>query len=97
MKVDSSTAARAIKKLEDNGFINRVLPIDNKKNKELFPTNKGHLIYQQIIKEHLYSESIALTGFSTAEVAQLLNMLQRVQNNIESDWHSVKKGHKRDY
>ncbi len=97
MKVDSSTAARAIKKLEDNGFINRVLPIDNKKNKELFPTSKGHLIYQQIIKEHLYSESIALTGFSTAEVAQLLNMLQRVENNIESDWHSVKKGHKRDY
>ncbi|WP_314062295.1 MarR family transcriptional regulator [uncultured Vagococcus sp.] len=97
LKVDSSTAARAIKKLEKNGFIKKVQPLDNKKNKELFPTDKGKQVCQFIIKEHLYSESVALSGFATDEVTQLLSMLQRVQTNIESDWYSVKKGNKRNY
>ena len=41
IKVDRTTAARAIKKLEINGFIEKKEDKHNKKIKKLFPTEKG--------------------------------------------------------
>jgi len=41
MKVDRTTAARAITKLEMNGFIEKHDDEHNKKIKKLFPTEKG--------------------------------------------------------
>lgn len=41
IKVDRTTAARAIKKLEVNGFIEKKEDKHNKKIKKLFPTEKG--------------------------------------------------------
>ena len=41
IKVDRTTAARAIKKLEINGFIEKKEDQHNKKIKKLFPTEKG--------------------------------------------------------
>lgn len=38
IKVDRSTATRALQKLETNGFIEKQNDPDNKKNKRLFPT-----------------------------------------------------------
>jgi len=41
IKVERTTAARAIKKLEVNGFIEKKEDKHNKKIKKLFPTEKG--------------------------------------------------------
>ncbi len=41
IKVDRTTAARAIKKLETNGFIVKKEDPHNKKIKKLYPTEKG--------------------------------------------------------
>lgn len=41
IKVDRTTAARAIKKLEINGFIEKKEDEHNKKIKKLLPTEKG--------------------------------------------------------
>ena len=45
LKVDKTTASRAIKKLVANGLIERRTQLDNKKNKPLFVTKKGAQIY----------------------------------------------------
>lgn len=97
IKVDRTTAARAIKNLETNGFIEKKADIHNKKIKKLFPTEKAKNIYPFIIRENNYSNSVALEGFSDKEAETIFHLLQRVRKNIEKDWEFVKKGHKRDY
>lgn len=97
IKVDRTTAARAIQKLEINGFIEKKDDTQNKKIKKLFPTEKGVNVYPFIKREHDYSNSVALKGFSESEVETIFNLLQRVRINIEKDWEYVKKGNKRDY
>ena len=97
IKVDRTTASRAIKKLELNGFIEKKEDQHNKKIKKLFPTEKGKNVYPFIKRENDYSNTVALEGFSESEVETIFNLLQRVRGNIEKDWEIVKKGNKRIY
>ncbi|MGG3468454.1 MarR family transcriptional regulator [Neobacillus pocheonensis] len=97
IKVDRTTAARAIKKLEMNGFIEKKDDEHNQKIKKLFPTEKGKKVYPFIRRENDYSNTVALEGFSETEVETIFNLLQRVRKNIEIDWELVKKGNKRNY
>lgn len=97
IKVDRTTASRAIKKLETNGFIEKREDEHNKKIKKLFPTEKGANVYPLIKKENDYSNSVALEGLSEREVDTIFNLLQKVRKNIEKDWEFVKKGNKRNY
>ncbi|MGO4939451.1 MarR family winged helix-turn-helix transcriptional regulator [Fundicoccus sp. Sow4_D5] len=97
IKVDRTTASRAIKKLEKNGFIERREDKYNKKIKKIFPTMKGENVYPKIKRENDYSNSVALAGFSEREVEIISHLLQRVRKNIEVDWEHVKKGNKRSY
>jgi DNA-binding MarR family transcriptional regulator len=97
IKVDRTTAARAIKKLETNGFIEKKEDKHNKKINKLFPTEKGKNVYPFIKRENDYSNIVALEGFCEREVETIFNLLQRVRKNIEKDWEFVKKGNKRNY
>ena len=97
IKVDRKTAARAVKKLESNGFIEKKEDEINKKIKKLYPTEKGSQVYPFIKREHDYSDQVALEGFSEEEVDAIFSLLQRVRKNVEKDWDYVKKGNKRDY
>lgn len=97
IKVDRTTAARAVKKLEDNGFIEKMPDLENKKIKKLYPTKKGKETATIILKENSYSNKVALKGFSKEEAETISFLLERVRKNVETDWDSVKKGHKRQY
>ncbi len=98
LKVDRSTVARSVKKLEERGLIQQRPRGENLKTKEWELTEKGKQIYPFILGEHLYSERTALKGFSKKkEVAQLEEYLIRVRENITLDWELVKKGKKRNY
>lgn len=97
LKVDRSTVARSVKKLEAKGLVHQKAAKDNKKNKEWFVTEKGEKLYPLILAENAYSEETSLQGFSQAEVQALEKMLVRVRENITGDWEAVKKGQKRNY
>jgi DNA-binding MarR family transcriptional regulator len=97
IKVDRTTAARAIKKLEIQGFIEKRNDDKNKKIKKLFPTEKGVNVYPFLKREGEYSNKVALSGFSEEEIDQVYKLLQRVRKNIEVEWEFVKKGGKREY
>ena len=92
IKVDRTTASRAIGKLEINGFIEKRDDKHNQKIKKLYPTEKGENIYPFIKKENDYSNMKALVGFSESETEIISTLLQRVRKNIEKDWEFVKKG-----
>ncbi|CAM4023316.1 MarR family winged helix-turn-helix transcriptional regulator [Lederbergia lenta] len=97
IKVDRTTTARAIKKLEMNGFIEKKNDVNNKKVKKIYPTEKGNNVYTFIKKENDYSNTVALNGFSERDIDTLFQLLQRVRWNVEKDWEFVKKGNKRIY
>lgn len=97
IKVDRTTASRAVKKLDMNGFIEKKGDQHNKKIKRLYPTEKGQSVYPFIIRENDHSNKVALDGFSEEEAERALQLLQKVRMNIEKNWDYVKKGNKRSY
>lgn len=97
IKVDRTTTARAIKKLESNGMIERLEDKENKKIKKLYPTKKGAEIYPFIIRENNCSNAVALNDLSDEEAKQLEYLLKKVCKNVSEDWNFVKKGNKRIY
>ncbi|MCY7786492.1 MarR family transcriptional regulator [Bacillus inaquosorum] len=97
IKVDRTTAARAIKKLEIQGFIQKQPDEQNKKIKKLFPTEKGKKVYPLLRREGEHSMEVALSGFTPEEKETIFKLVHRVRKNIERDWEYVKKGNKRDY
>lgn len=97
IKVDRTTAARAIKNLEANGLVHKKEDPYNKKIKKLFATDQGEQIYPMIKKENDYSNLVALEGLSEAETDLIFDLLQKVRKNVEKDWTFVKKGNKRNY
>lgn len=97
IKVDRTTAARAIKKLEMQGFIQKQPDEQNKKIKKLFPTEKGKKVYPLLRREGEHSMEVALSGFTPEEKETIFKLIHRVRKNIERDWEYVKKGNKRDY
>lgn len=97
LKVDRTTASRAIQKLETKGFVEKRHEIGNKKNKQLFPTDKSLKIYPFLKREGDYSNARALDGFSPEEIDSIHDFLNRIRQNIETDWEYVKKGHQRNY
>ncbi|MGG1248365.1 MarR family transcriptional regulator [Bacillus spizizenii] len=97
IKVDRTTAARAIKKLEMQGFIQKLPDEQNKKIKKLFPTERGKKVYPLLRREGEHSTEVALSGFTAEEKETISVLLHRVRKNIERDWEYVKKGNKRDY
>lgn len=97
IKVDRTTAARAIQKLEQHGFIEKKDDEYNRKIKKLFPTAKGEETYPLIKQENDHSENVALKGLSDREVKTALELLRKIRANVEVDWEFVKKGGKREY
>ena len=97
IKVDRTTAALAIKKLENNGFIVRKQAPDNKKEKKLYVTKKGEETYPILSREENYSNEVALSGLSDSQKKQVFELLEVVEKNISENWEYVKKGNKRVY
>ncbi|AWP27634.1 MarR family winged helix-turn-helix transcriptional regulator [Paenibacillus sp. Cedars] len=97
IKVDRTTAARAIQKLEIKGFVEKKDDTLNKKIKNLYPTDKGERVYPFLKRENDYSNRVALEGLSAQEVETIFNLLQRIRKNVERDWEFVKKGNERSY
>ena len=98
IKVDRTTASRAIKKLEASGFIEKresTPPTERSNGSSLRKKEKQS--HQTSAEENEHSERVALQGLSEDESALLIDLLQKVRKNVEGDWEYVKKGNKRSY
>lgn len=97
INVDRTTTARAVKKLIAKDLIKSMPDKNNRKIKKLYPTDRGKKVYPFILREHHYSNQVAVKGLSQQEVLQLHTLLQKVRKNVSEDWHYIKKGNKRIY
>ena len=78
IKVDRTTAARAIKSLNSMDLSKRKKMNLTRKSKT-FPNRKGKNVYPFIKRENDYSNTVALEGFSETEAETISNLLQRVR------------------
>ncbi|WP_125772321.1 MarR family winged helix-turn-helix transcriptional regulator [Companilactobacillus furfuricola] len=97
LKVDKTTVARSVQKLEKKGLITREVDINNKRIKKIYPTEKGKALYPLLIREEHYSNSVAMKNMTPEQQTELLHLLNLVVENISDDWDLVKSGKKRDY
>src|SRR5699024_12744014 len=97
IKVEPKTKARSVKKMIAKELIKSTPDKNNKKIKKLYPTDRGKKVYPFILREHHYSNQVAVKGLSQQEVLQLHTLLQKVRKNVSEDWHYIKKGNKRIY
>ncbi|GAA3196268.1 MarR family winged helix-turn-helix transcriptional regulator [Lentilactobacillus kefiri] len=97
IKVDRTTAARSVQKLETKGLITRLPDEKNKKIKRLYLSDQGKKVFPIIERENVYSNQIALESLSEDQATELERLLKIVSQNIDKNWHYVKKGNQRHY
>jgi DNA-binding MarR family transcriptional regulator len=76
LHIDKGTVARALKKLEDNGFIYREINPKNRRSYLLFLTEKGRHIIPQIRNIDKEWEDSVCSNFQDKESKRLFNVLQ---------------------
>lgn len=97
LRVDRTTAARAVQKLTQLDLLEKRADPDNRKIKRLFVTAQGAERYAVVKRENNYSNTQALQGFTPEEARQLAAFLNRIDQNIVKDWEAVKHGQTRNY
>lgn len=94
--LDKGTIARAVKKLEDGGYVRRITDSENRRAVRLFLTEKGeHAVpfLRKIYREWEYQIS---AGLSHDEVKTIQTLMHRVAENsfsiLENDGGSLNAG-----
>lgn len=90
LKVDKTTATKAVAKLASAGYLARERDAADKRIWHLFPTAKALEIYPRIIAEENRSLDAGLAGFTPEEEAAMGTLLHRMRINLEKEWHSMK-------
>lgn len=97
LKVDRTTTSKSIKKLIEEGYINKVKTQENKKEFKLFCSKKGEDIYSLLKKEEEYTSSMSLNELNQDDKNNLLKMLSSMRVKIEEEYVELKKGNRRNY
>lgn len=91
VKVDKTRAAKSIKKLIEDGFIEKKADDDDKRSHQLYVTDKGKDIYKKIIAEENRQIDVCFKGFSEEEQKLIYELMSRMTENLEEDWQNLKK------
>jgi DNA-binding MarR family transcriptional regulator len=82
-RIDKSAIARAVQKLENAGFVRRIVEPSNRRASHLFLTEKGNEIIPEIVRIDKLWEEMALAGASEEKRSQVYSLLGRmVQNSL---------------
>jgi MarR family transcriptional regulator, temperature-dependent positive regulator of motility len=79
--LDKGTIARAVRKLEDGGYIRRIIDPDNRRAVRLFLTVKGERAVPLLQAINREWEKHISAGLSKEEMASLHSLMRRVAQN----------------
>lgn len=82
LKIDKGTTARAIKKLEEEGYLKREKDDKDKRVNKVFLTQKGRDIKENIFSILHQWESIISQSIDEDERLLMVNLLKKVCSNI---------------
>lgn len=84
--VKHSTMSGILSRLKEKGLIDIKVDEENKKYRDIYPTSKAYLIDEQMISQRNENEETVLKGFSEEEKMQLSGFLDRLYQNLISDF-----------
>lgn len=95
LKVDKTTAIKAVNKLISLGYINKETDSLDKRASNLIPTDKAFEIYDCIIEEENRQINICLENFNEDEKKLIKKFVKEMSINAEEEWIKIKnKGEK---
>lgn len=91
LKVDKTTAIKAVNKLIDLGYVNKEADKLDKRASNLISTEKGFEIYNYIIEEENRQINICLNKFNEEEKILIKKLVKEMSKNVEEEWSNIKK------
>ncbi|MGL4254175.1 MAG: MarR family winged helix-turn-helix transcriptional regulator [Fusobacteriaceae bacterium] len=91
LKVDKGTTTKAIQKLEESGYINKAQNEKDKREYNLYPTERALKIYDFIIAEENRNLQVCFEGLSEKEIENIENLTKKIYENISKDWQKAIK------
>ena len=82
LKVDRSTTAKALKKLIEKGYVQKVHPQNNKRDWILFVTDEGAILNEKMEAAVNVPLQQLYQGLSDREIARLYKAMQLMDSNI---------------
>lgn len=82
MKVSTATIAIALKKLEKNGYINKITDEEDNRLNIIVITEKGRNVVEMSRQLFDDIDSTMFEGFSNEEKKNFINMLDRIEDNL---------------
>ncbi|MDD4255360.1 MAG: MarR family transcriptional regulator [Methanofollis sp.] len=80
-RVDKGTVARAVRRLEDAGYINRTIDPDDRRAVQIFLTDRGEEIVPEIIRIDREWEEEVFAGLTDEERRQAEALLRKIAHN----------------
>ncbi|MBQ9933694.1 MAG: MarR family transcriptional regulator, partial [Ruminiclostridium sp.] len=81
--VDKAATARAVRSLEEKGYVTRIQDPQDKRQNRVYPTESAKEIAPMVRKE-LYKINLALTkSFTEEESQQIYDLLARMEETFE--------------
>lgn len=82
LQMDKGFVARTVKNLEEEGFVRRVPCPEDRRQNQLYPTEKSKQAYPQIIRLLEEREDQLVRGLSESEQYLLKTLLDKVMKNL---------------
>lgn len=79
LKRRAATISVALKTLENADLITRTVPDDNTRNKQLFLTQKGRLIAEQLDKAQQVVSEQLISNLSESDQQDLISLLEKIK------------------
>lgn len=81
LKIDKGTTAKALKKLEAEGFVRRTVSNDDRRSYQVFLTEKAASVKDAVRSTLISWRNILTDGFTEEEKELALELLERMGNN----------------
>lgn len=90
LHIDKATSARAIKKLEEQGFVTRIRDANDRRNYNVFLTEKAKKLKPKIREMLRNWTKILLKDISKEDEEKLFNLLEKIAQNA-TEYHSTEE------
>ena len=90
LKVDKTTAIKAVNKLISLGYVNKEVDPTDKRASNLTLTEKAFDVYDCIIEEENRIIDICLNKFNEEEKKIIREFIKEMSKNIEEEWLEIK-------
>lgn len=91
LRIDKTTTAKALKKLEEKGYIKKHKSKTDRRSWAIYPNDKLIDIYPHLVKMIESTAKHGLEGFSEREMETILKYLGKIRSNIDIEWERIKK------